>query len=284
MLTSTLNSAKTLANFIANHQPLVVITGAGCSAASGIPTYRNDLGIWQRTNPIQHQDFVSSAAARQRYWARSLAGWPAVAAAQPNEIHRSIQALEERDLCSLLVTQNVDRLHQRAGHQRVVDLHGRLDRVICLDCHHELSRADMQSQLLALNNAEHIQPLSIAPDGDADVADDIIESFQVPPCDHCGGVLKPDVVFYGGSVPKSQVDTIFTAIDEAAAVLVVGSSLMVFSSYRFCRHAARHDKPVAIVNAGKTRADEIAALKLNFKGEALLPLAVEHLIRSGNVS
>lgn len=260
-----------------------MITGAGCSAASGIPTYRDAEGIWQRTTPIQHQDFVSSAAARQRYWARSLAGWPAVAAAEPNDIHNSIRELEDRGLCSLLVTQNVDRLHQRAGHQNVIDLHGRLDRVICLDCHHELARSDMQTQLTMLNDGLHSQARRIAPDGDADVADEIINSFQVPPCDHCGGVLKPDVVFYGGSVPKQQVDTIFTEIDKASGVLVVGSSLMVFSSYRFCRHAARQGKPLAIVNAGTTRADDLATLKLNDKGEALLSSALQHLNRLGSV-
>jgi NAD-dependent SIR2 family protein deacetylase len=255
----------------------VMITGAGCSVASGIPTYRDEQGIWQRTNPIQHQEFVTSYASRQRYWARSLAGWPAVAAAEPNTIHRALQTLENHGLCRLLVTQNVDRLHQRAGHQNVVDLHGRLDRVVCLDCHHELTREDMQIQLLALNGADNIVPQELAPDGDADVPDNIIEQFQVPPCDHCGGVLKPDVVFYGGAVPKDRVKHIFDTIDDAAGVLVVGSSLMVFSSFRFCRHASIQNKPIAIVNAGKTRADDIASIKLHYRGEDILPAALNKL-------
>ena len=254
-----------------------MITGAGCSAGSGIPTYRNSEGVWQRNNPIQHQEFVSSPASRQRYWARSLAGWPAVAAAQPNETHKAIKTLEDLGLCSVVVTQNVDRLHQQAGQKQVIDLHGRLDRVHCLDCHHELTRAEMQIQLQAQNGEQFAQPTSIAPDGDADVSDQLIQQLSVPPCDHCGGVLKPDVVFYGGSVPKDRVQQVFDAIDQAAGVLVVGSSLMVFSSFRFCRHAARLNKPIAIVNAGTTRADDLASLKLNCKGEDVLPNALEQL-------
>lgn len=273
------NNPELLAQFIQTHQPLVVITGAGCSAASGIPTYRDDDGIWQRSTPIQHQDFVSQPASRQRYWARSLAGWPAVARAQPNETHAAIKTLEDSHLCALVVTQNVDRLHQRSGQQAVIDLHGRLDRVHCLDCHHEISRDDMQVRLLEENS--HLSDVTAqqAPDGDADVLDEVIETVHVPDCDHCGGMLKPMVVFYGGGVPKLVVDRIYDAIDRASGVLVVGSSLMVFSSFRFCRHAAKRGLPIAIVNAGKTRADDLATLKLDTACEVTLPAAVKLLAK-----
>lgn len=268
---------KRLAEFIQVQQPLVVITGAGCSAASGIPTYRDNDGTWQRSTPIQHQDFVNQHGSRQRYWARSLAGWPAVASAQPNETHAAIKTLEDNDLCALVVTQNVDRLHQRSGQQTVIDLHGRLDRVQCLDCHHEISRDDMQIRLIDENPHLPTVTTNQAPDGDADVPDDLIETVHVPDCDHCGGMLKPTVVFYGGGVPKLVVDRIFDAIDHASGVLVVGSSLMVFSSFRFCRHAAKRGLPIAIVNAGKTRADNLAMLKLDSPCEIALPAAVQLL-------
>jgi NAD-dependent SIR2 family protein deacetylase len=270
-------SAELLAEFIQAHQPLVVITGAGCSAASGIPTYRDDDGTWQRSTPIQHQDFVSKPESRQRYWARSLAGWPAVASARPNATHAAIKTLEDQDLCALVVTQNVDRLHQRNGQQVVIDLHGRLDRVHCLDCHHEVSREDMQIRLIEDNPHLPTSTTLLAPDGDADVPDNLIETIRVPDCDHCGGMLKPTVVFYGGSVPKLVVQRVYDAIDQASGVLVVGSSLMVFSSFRFCRHASRRGLPIAIVNAGKTRADDLATLKLDTACEITLPAAVQLL-------
>ncbi|MFT7243820.1 MAG: NAD-dependent SIR2 family protein deacetylase [Candidatus Azotimanducaceae bacterium] len=275
--TSEESSTERLAEFIQAHQPLVVITGAGCSAASGIPTYRDDDGTWQRSTPIQHQDFVSQPESRQRYWARSLAGWPAVARAQPNETHLAIKTLEDNQLCALVVTQNVDRLHQRSGQQAVIDLHGRLDRVHCLDCHHEISRDDMQIRLMDENPHLPTVTTQQAPDGDADIPDNLIETVHVPDCDHCGGMLKPTVVFYGGGVSKLVVDRIFDAIDQASGVLVVGSSLMVFSSFRFCRHAAKRGLPIAIVNAGKTRADDLATFKLDTACEIALPAAVQLL-------
>lgn len=272
------NNPQLLAQFIQAHQPLVVITGAGCSSASGIPTYRDEDGTWQRSTPIQHQDFVSKPESRQRYWARSLAGWPVVASAQPNATHVALKALEDQRLCSLVVTQNVDRLHQRSGQQAVIDLHGRLDRVHCLDCHHEVSRDDMQTRLMEENPHMPTSTTRLAPDGDADVAENLINKILVPDCDHCGGVLKPAVVFYGGSVPKRVVSRVFDRIDQASGVLVIGSSLMVFSSFRFCRHAARSGLPIAIVNAGKTRADDLATLKLDTDCEMTLPTAVQMLV------
>lgn len=264
-----------LTDFIETHPRLLVLTGAGCSAASGIPTYRDNKGDWQRSNPITHQDFVSRVASRQRYWARSFVGWPPVRDAQPNSAHQALAELEEAGVVRLLVTQNVDRLHQKAGHSQVIDLHGRLDQVVCLSCDHIISRQEMQQQLIALNPQLAATPASwtLAPDGDADVADSLVERLQVPACRFCGGMLKPNVVFFGDSVKRDLVDHIADQLEASDGLLIVGSSLMVFSGYRFCRHAAQHNKPIACINAGKTRADELFQLKLEMDcGEALSKL------------
>ena len=267
-----------LTQFIQTHQPLIVITGAGCSVASGIPTYRDHAGTWQRSNPIQHQDFITDVNARRRYWARSFAGWPVVSTAMPNATHQSLQALEEMGLCRLLVTQNVDRLHQKAGHRSVIDLHGRLDEVHCLGCLKITPRSELQTALAAQN--VKITDAEIAPDGDADVADELVDQFQVPACEDCGGMLKPSVVFYGGSVEKSVVSHIYSEIDEAAGLLVVGSSLMVFSSFRFCRHGANRNLPIAILNEGVTRGDDLASLKISAPSQTILPEAIQLLSES----
>ncbi|MFT6645659.1 MAG: NAD-dependent SIR2 family protein deacetylase [Patiriisocius sp.] len=270
-------NSEALTEFIQSHQPLLVITGAGCSAASGIPTYRDDCGVWQRSTPIQHNDFVSSFSSRQRYWTRSLAGWPAVANAKPNACHHALARLEKLKLCSLLVTQNVDRLHQRSGQEKVIDLHGRLDRVHCLDCLLEITRDEMQARLRRLNPNMNVEDARLAPDGDAEVEDELIEALLIPDCDNCGGILKPSVVFYGGGVPKATVNQITARVNSTAGVLVLGSSLMVFSSFRFCRQAARLNTPITIVNAGSTRADDLASLKIDTACEVLLPEVVRSL-------
>ena len=270
-------NSDALTEFIQSHQPLVVITGAGCSAASGIPTYRDGCGVWQRSTPIQHKDFVSIFTSRQRYWTRSLAGWPAVANAKPNACHHALAHLEKLRLCSLLVTQNVDRLHQRSGQKNVIDLHGRLDRVHCMDCLLEITRDEMQARLQRMNPTLNVENARLAPDGDADVADELIETLSIPDCDNCGGILKPSVVFYGGGVPKATVNQITARINTTAGVLILGSSLMVFSSYRFCRQADKLGKPITIVNAGSTRADDFASLKIDTACEVLLPEVVRSL-------
>ena len=259
-----------LAGFIDAHPNLLVITGAGCSAPSGIPTYRDARGQWQRTTPIQHHEFLTSEQSRRRYWARSFAGWPAVADARPNGAHKALAALERTGVIRLLVTQNVDGLHQKAGHEAVVDLHGRLDTVICLDCGALSPRAEFQ-QLLARDNP-FLTPraLSLTPDGDAVVPEENIARIRVPACPRCDGILKPNVVFYGGTVNKTLVAKIYDALDAADALLVVGSSLMVFSAFRFARRAAESGKPIAIVNRGVTRADELATLKLSGDCETVL--------------
>jgi NAD-dependent SIR2 family protein deacetylase len=251
---------NTIKDFLQANPKTVVLTGAGISLASGIPTYRDSTGKWQRNDPIQHRDFVEKSASRQRYWARSYGGWPAVGLAKPNAAHLSLAQLEAAGFGSLLVTQNVDRLHQRAGSQKVIDLHGRLDRVVCLSCGEKRERARMQERIVEHNHMLP-SPGALAPDGDADVPDDIISEFNVPACDSCGGVLKPDVVFFGDSVPRTTVDEIFATIDAAGALLVIGSSLMVYSGFRFCRHAHQAGFPLACINPGATRADDLFTLK-----------------------
>jgi NAD-dependent SIR2 family protein deacetylase len=273
-----------LSDFISANPRLLVLTGAGCSAASGIPTYRDNKGEWQRSNPITHQDFVSRPASRQRYWARSYIGWPPLRDARPNAAHQGLAAMEDAGRIRLLITQNVDRLHQKAGHSQVIDLHGRLDQVLCLACGHVSERHEMQQQLADLNPqlADTKAAWSLAPDGDADVADSLVESLEVPGCRYCGGVLKPNVVFFGDSVRRDMVDFIFGELEASDGLLVVGSSLMVFSGFRFCRHAAQLNKPMACINAGKTRADELFQLKLEMDcGEALAQLADSVSIEAG---
>ena len=265
-----------LATLLAKYPRWVALTGAGISLDSGIPTYRNDRGEWQRSDPIQHQDFIANEAARRRYWARSMAGWTYVAASKPNRAHTALAELEAAGHISLLATQNVDRLHQAAGHQRVVDLHGRLDRVCCRDCGASVERASLQQELAQLNPAWHQTIGEVRPDGDAEVEDAVVDSMRVPPCKACGGTLMPDVVFFGGTVPKERVDAISTAIERSDALLVVGSSLMVFSGFRFARMAHKANKPVIIINRGKTRADALATLKI----EADAADALDQLVSS----
>ncbi len=260
----------TLVQTLADHPRWVVLTGAGISAASGIPTYRNDRGEWQRSDPIQHQAFIGQPAQRQRYWARSMNGWPFVRASRPNAAHELLAEFEHRGHVRLLVTQNVDRLHQRAGSRRVVDLHGRLDRVLCRDCGAALSRERFQSELKARNPGYADFRAEVRPDGDAEVDERWVTNFDVPPCTACGGMLMPDVVFFGGSVPRTRVDRVRRALAGADALLVVGSSLMVYSGFRFCREAVALGKPLIIVNRGTTRADELATVKVEADGAETL--------------
>jgi NAD-dependent SIR2 family protein deacetylase len=256
------NILSPLVDFIDSHPRLLVLTGAGCSAPSGIPTYRDHAGQWQRNTPIQHADFVRFEASRKRYWARSLAGWPAVSQAQPNAAHKTLVSMEGRGQIPLLVTQNVDRLHQRAGHQQVIDLHGRLDQVTCLTCDAKSSRDVMQLRLLALNNIDVPTTTRLAPDGDADVEEQLTQTLHIPTCEICGGTLKPDVVFFGGAVPKNTVESIYAALTQVDGMLVVGSSLTVFSGFRFCREAHKQGLPIAAINQGTTRADDLFSLKI----------------------
>jgi NAD-dependent SIR2 family protein deacetylase len=259
---SSVIGVTSLSDFVARHQRLFVITGAGCSTDSGIPDYRDTNGDWKRTPPVTYQAFVGSLATRQRYWARSLVGWRRFGRAVPNAAHHALARLEQQGKMTLLLTQNVDRLHQAAGHRNVIDLHGRMDVIRCLDCEQRLARDDFQSEMLEMNADWANLDAADAPDGDADLEAQDFSSFDIPSCRHCGGMLKPDVVFFGENVPRDRVDEGIRALHEADAVLVVGSSLMVFSGYRFVNAAARAGKPIAMVNIGRTRADELLTLKV----------------------
>ena len=273
-----------LTRFLEAHPRLVVLTGAGVSAASGIPTYRDAAGTWLRSTPIQHREFVSDERQRKRYWARSISGWPAVRDARPNRAHTALSRLEQQGVIELLITQNVDRLHQRAGSRQVTDLHGRLDRVQCLDCASRYSRESIQRQLLREN--PHVRPgaRTTLPDGDADIAPHIVEAIVVPGCENCGGILKPDVVFFGGSVAREKVEHCMTALERADALLVAGSSLKVWSGFRFCKRATDLGKPLAVINPGQTRADPLATLKVRAECGPLLHDVAHTLPSRGNAA
>ena len=260
----SLTISPPLADFIDRHERLFVLTGAGCSTDSGIPDYRDTNGEWKRTPPVTYQAFVGSHATRQRYWARNLVGWRRFGTARPNDTHRALAALEQQGKLVLLLTQNVDRLHQAAGSSKVIDLHGRMDVIRCLGCERREPRGgEFQAELLRRNpDWAHIDALD-APDGDADVLVQDFSSFKVPDCAHCGGMLKPDVVFFGENVPRDRVNAAMQALDVADAMLVVGSSLMVYSGYRFAHAAAKAGKPIAAVNQGRTRADPLLTLKVD---------------------
>ena len=251
-----------LESFITAHRRIFVLTGAGCSTDSGIPDYRDDEGGWKRAQPVTYQAFMGEAATRRRYWARSLVGWPRIASARPNVAHRALAQLEERGQCELLLTQNVDGLHQAAGSHAVVDLHGRLDMVRCMACEQRTPRADLQRRLVERNPAWAALVADSAPDGDADLEGRDFDAFDVPECEACGGVLKPDVVFFGENVPQERVRTAMDHLQQADAMLVVGSSLMVWSGFRFVHAAVREGIPVGAVNLGRTRGDDLLRFRV----------------------
>ncbi|KDP89054.1 NAD-dependent deacetylase [Cupriavidus sp. SK-3] len=263
--------------FVRGHPRLLVLTGAGISTDSGIPGYRDAQGNWQRTPPVQAQDFFRSHAVRQRYWARSMLGWPVLANAQPNAAHFALAQLQTAGYLRQLVTQNVDGLHQRAGSTGVIELHGHVGSVICLACGTRRARASLQSQLEAENPDLAALRALPASDGDAHLELASFEAVRIPACGHCGGVLKPDVVFFGESVPRERVDASMLALTQADALLVIGSSLTVFSGYRFCLAAGKLGKPVAAINLGQTRADALLALKVDVSCAAALTDLVARL-------
>ncbi len=260
------DAAKALQNFLLTHGPVTLLTGAGLSTDSGIPDYRDATGKWKRKPPMQHHEFMGDAELRKRYWGRSLHGWPTLYHAQPNAAHHKITQLQQQGLINTIITQNVDGLHQRAGSERVIDLHGYANEMICMGCGAKSARLEMHERCLADNPHFKLSTLAkethVAPDGDADIEVDF-SSFRVPECLRCGGILKPDVVYFGDNVPRPRVAQAQTALEQSNGLLVIGSSLMVFSGFRFARQAAAAQQPIALLTRGDTRADDLAALKLN---------------------
>ena len=255
-------TGRPLRDFVERHPRLFVLTGAGCSTASGIPDYRDTNGEWKRARPVMLQNFLADDLTRKRYWARSLVGWQRMHAARPNGAHHALAALESAGRVEQLVTQNVDGLHQAAGSRNVIDLHGRIDVVRCLGCGARLPRADVQAELVRRNPRFARLDARVAPDGDADLEDAAFAEFDVPACGACGGRLKPDVVFFGEGVPKDRVARTSEALERSDAMLVVGTSLMVYSGYRLALAMADAGKPIAAVNIGRTRADDRLTLKV----------------------
>ncbi|HYH78499.1 MAG TPA: NAD-dependent protein deacetylase [Longimicrobium sp.] len=260
---------------------VVVLAGAGCSTESGIPDYRGPEGSHRTRTPVQYNDFVRSEAARARYWARSTVGWPRFSAARPNAAHHALAEMEGAGVVHGVITQNVDGLHHAAGSRRVVELHGSLASVRCLGCGVEVGRGEFQARLLGLNAqwAERLAEGDVrqAPDGDAELEPGELESFRVPGCDVCGGLMKPDVVFFGETVPAARVEEAWQLFGGGDALLVAGSSLTVYSGRRFIYRAKEQGVPIAIVNLGPTRADEIAAVKVEGRLGHVLPRLAEML-------
>lgn len=275
-LNSPQEAGAMLAEFIYRWPGLMILTGAGVSTDSGIPDYRDGEGAWKRKQPVQHKDFMTSTEVRQRYWGRSLIGWPVIRNARPNTAHHHVAELELRNHSRLVVTQNVDRLHQQAGSRSVTDLHGRADEVVCMSCGYRCKRDEVHERCVDMNPGFEQYSATAAPDGDADLDVDFSE-FRVADCPCCGGILKPDVVFFGDYVPRERVYSALDTLEASDGLLVIGSSLMVYSGFRFCRYAKEWGKPMATLNLGRTRADSLVDLKLNSDISATLAIALDQL-------
>lgn len=254
---------QAFAQFLNRSASLTVLSGAGISTASGIPDYRDRNGESKIKTPIQFQEFVGSARARQRYWARSFVGWQRFSKAAPNAAHHALARLESNGKIDTLITQNVDGLHRDAGSRNVIDLHGDLGKVACLECGVRVDRAAYQQRLEVANPDWHARVFHLNPDGDAELAEASLDTFSVPACDSCGGIVKPDVVMFGESVPRQRVVDASAAVGRSDALLIIGSSLMVFSGFRFARQAFDLQKPIVLLNQGRTRADDLAELKVD---------------------
>jgi NAD-dependent SIR2 family protein deacetylase len=252
---------------------VVVLSGAGLSTDSGIPDYRGASGSRRRHTPMTYQTFTRDPRGRHRYWARSYVGWRQIRGARPNDGHRAVGELQQAGMLGGVITQNVDGLHGAAGSREVVELHGALARVRCLDCAALTTRDAIQARLLAANPGwlERTRSAATAPDGDADLPDDLVDGFTVVGCAACGGTVMPDVVFFGGSVPRATLDAAWAMFDRAEALLVIGSSLTVFSGFRFVRRAAERGVPIGILNRGPTRGDDHAAVRLDARAGVALP-------------
>lgn len=269
-----------LADFLDRHRNVLVLTGAGLSTASGIPDYRDQDGVRRGRAPIQGPDFRKYEAVQRRYWSRSMVGWPTLAQAAPNAAHYALAKLEAAGRIGPIITQNVDGLHQRAGTRQLIELHGNIHGVLCLQCRTIHPRAEIQQWLLEHNpelaasatsaDADSVVP-EVRPDGDAEVELAAMQRFHMPLCRHCGGTLQPDVIFFGDNIPPERTAAALALAEQADALLVVGSSLMVFSGFRFCKLAAAAGKPIAAINLGKTRADDLISLKLAASAADVLP-------------
>ena len=269
--------AEELAAFLERHTRTLVLTGAGLSTASGIPDYRDRDGTRRGKQPIQGPEFRRSEAVQRRYWARSMVGWPVLAKATPNGGHQALAALEASGRIGFILTQNVDGLHHQAGSHAVLELHGNIHHVKCLACEAQFPRAFVQAQLEEANPELARSMAMPLPDGDAALDTDALTDFVLPRCVHCGGTLAPDVVFFGDNVPAARTACALAQMDMADSLLVVGSSLMVYSGFRFCRMATQCGKPIAALNLGRTRADDLLHLKLDESAEHVLPLVAQLL-------
>ncbi len=259
---------------------IAVLTGAGCSTESGIPDYRGPGTRARARNPIQHMEFLSRPEVRARYWARSLIGWPRFSVAQPNAAHHALADMERNGHALGLITQNVDRLHHAAGSSRVIELHGALAEVRCLSCEGREPRAALQQRLLALNPDFLQHQVELRPDGDAELPVEAVRAFRVADCLRCSGPLKPDVVFFGDNVPRPTVEAAFAMVEEADALLVVGSSLAVFSGYRFVVRASERHMPIAMLNIGESRGDALADVRVEGRVGEVLPRLAAALAQS----
>lgn len=265
---------------VASEGRVVVLSGAGISASSGIPVYRNDEGVRINTSPIQHHEFIQRESVRKRYWSRSILGWPVFRETKPTKAHLAVKQLQEEGYLGHVITQNVDRLHQKGGSKRCLDLHGRLDRTLCLSCGDLETRDKLQARLEKHNPEYKALEKSIVttkPDGDAEPHRDS-QGFVVPSCARCGdGNLMPDLIFFGGCVPKPRVAQAKELVSQADTLLCLGSSLQIMSGFRFCRQAKELGKQLVVVSKGKTRADEMADIKLEADLDALLPQVVSNI-------
>lgn len=259
---STRKEVIELEDFVNRNKNLVVLTGAGISTESGLPDYRSeDVGLYARTNhkPVQHQEFIDSELRRKAYWARNYVAWNSFLNTEPNDAHHVLREWQMRGKVCQIVTQNVDRLHQKAGATKIIELHGSGFLVKCLNCNFEIDRHEFQIQLDELNQAlPGLHGVGVMrPDGDVYIESEVVAKFKIPPCPQCSGILKPNIVFFGDNVPKWRVDQVYSFVTESDALLVVGSSLHVYSGYRFVLHALERKKDIAVLNIGPTRADHL---------------------------
>ncbi|XP_055387367.1 NAD-dependent protein deacylase Sirt4 [Condylostylus longicornis] len=269
------NEIKMLEEFLMPRPNILVLTGAGISTESGIPDYRSEgVGLYARSNhkPIQHPDFVKYESVRLRYWTRNYVGWPTFSAKEPNSTHHALSRFEREGRILGIVTQNVDRLHGKAGSKNVIEIHGCGYDVICLSCDYRIDRHEFQNILNTLNPEFHFKaPTMMRPDGDVDIPQKEVDSFKIPPCPKCGGNLKPEIVFFGDNIPLERVERVSEMVCQSDGVLVLGSSLLVFSGYRIILQAKDLQLPVAIVNIGETRGDHLADIKISAKCGDIIP-------------